>query len=250
MSMEPDLRELEYYLESTAFAIPTRQIMDLQELIEEWVFTFNDCGAIIYGRSRSGKTCAIRYLSRLLQQAHGSKFPVFIYGATAHMAGSVTDKRFYSALLSAVGHEDPHHGSAQQLRDRLVRYLICCGLDTPHHKVLLFIDEAYLLDHREFQWLIGIENALDLEGVRLAVLLVGTSELKALKNMYIKGHKEQILHRFMEKETEFHGITSMKDLQVCLTSLEAPCRYSRTLPPVALQQAYFPQAYADNPQAV
>ena len=57
-----DITELERYLGSIKYTIPTKSIMDLQHKVEEWI-SMNDCGAIIYGESRTGKTRAIRYLS-------------------------------------------------------------------------------------------------------------------------------------------------------------------------------------------
>lgn len=50
-----DIAELERYLGSIQYTIPTKSILDLQYKVEEWI-SMNDCGAIIYGESRVGKT--------------------------------------------------------------------------------------------------------------------------------------------------------------------------------------------------
>lgn len=63
-----DIAELERYLGSIQYTIPTKSILDLQYKVEEWI-SMNDCGAIIYGESRVGKTRAIRYISLHLKES-------------------------------------------------------------------------------------------------------------------------------------------------------------------------------------
>ena len=69
-----DIAELERYLGSIQYTIPTKSILDLQYKVEEWI-SMNDCGAIIYGESRVGKTRAIRYISLHLKKNIAFNFP-------------------------------------------------------------------------------------------------------------------------------------------------------------------------------
>ena len=53
-------------LKSKDFMIATKSIFDLYEKIDNWILT-GDCGAMIYGRTRVGKTSAINYISNKLK---------------------------------------------------------------------------------------------------------------------------------------------------------------------------------------
>ncbi len=64
---EYDLLEIERYWGSNRFTIPTRQILNLKDNIEEWI-SMNACGGIVYGNSRSGKTRAIYYITEQLKK--------------------------------------------------------------------------------------------------------------------------------------------------------------------------------------
>ena len=80
-----DITELERYLGSIKYTIPTKSIMDLQHKVEEWI-SMNDCGAIIYGESRTGKTRAIRYISTHLKEKYGTQLPIYTLCATDHIS--------------------------------------------------------------------------------------------------------------------------------------------------------------------
>ena len=149
-----DIAELERYLGSIQYTIPTKSILDLQYKVEEWI-SMNDCGAIIYGESRVGKTRAIRYISLHLKEKYSLQLPIYTFTATDHVS---TQKTFYSSLLTAIGHEEPHKGTAVQMRQRLVNRIIVNALDTKYRRAILFIDEAYLLSDKEYLWLIDIYN--------------------------------------------------------------------------------------------
>ena len=165
-----DITELERYLGSIKYTIPTKSIMDLQHKVEEWI-SMNDCGAIIYGESRTGKTRAIRYISTHLKEKYGTQLPIYTLCATDHIS---TQKTFYSSLLTAIGHEDAHKGTAVQMRQRIVNRIIVNALDTKYRRAILFVDEAYLLHDKEYLWLIDIYNELNLNDILFTVFLFGT----------------------------------------------------------------------------
>lgn len=176
-----DIDELERYLGSIQYTIPTKSILELQYKVEEWI-SMNDCGAIIYGESRVGKTRAIRYISHHLKEKYSLQLPIYTFTATDHVP---TQKTFYSSLLTALEHEEPHKGTAVQMRQRLVNRILMNALDTKYRRAILFIDEAYLLSDKEYLWLIDIYNQLNLEDVLFTVFLFGTRELKQQKTSYI-----------------------------------------------------------------
>lgn len=237
-----DLIELDRYLGSINYTIPTKSILDLQNKVEEWV-AMNDCGAIIYGESRAGKTRAILYISSHLKDKYGSQLPIYTFTATDHIP---TQKTFYASLLSAIGHEEAHKGTAVQMRQRLVNRIIVNALDTKYRRAVLFIDEAYLLSDKEYLWLIDIYNELNLHDILFTVFLFGTKELKDQKAGYISAGKKQIVLRFMVNEFEFKGITNQREAAICLASIDKPFKPDGYNEEIILSELYFPEAYKDG----
>lgn len=237
-----DIAELERYLGSIQYTIPTKSILDLQSKVEEWI-SMNDCGAIIYGESRVGKTRAIRYISSHLKEKYSLQLPTYTFTATDHVP---TQKTFYSSLLSAIGHEEAHKGNAVQMRQRLVNRIIVNALDTKYRRAILFIDEAYLLSDKEYLWLIDIYNELNLQDILFTVFLFGTRELKQQKTAYIAAGKKQIVLRFMVNEFEFVGITNQREATICLASVDKPIHIPSCKEDIILSELFFPLAYNDE----
>ena len=242
MTNEIDILELERYLFSINYTIPTKQILDLKRNVEDWMSRSN-CGAIIYGRPRIGKSRAIKYISDNLRKKFGEQLPIYILNATSH---TVTDKVLYSELLKAVGHADAHKGTASQLKERLINRMIVDALDTKYRRIVLFIDEAYLLTERDFIWLIDIYNNLNQADILFTVFLVGSFELKELKTIFIKTKKSQIVGRFMVDEFLFKGIQTKADMQICLASLDKPFNIKGYPEEIILSKLFFPLAYSDG----
>lgn len=237
-----DIYELEQYLGSIDYTIPTKSILDLQNKVEEWI-SMNDCGAIIYGEARAGKTRAIRYISMHLKKKYSSQLPVYTFTATDHVP---TQKTFYSSLLAAIGHEEPHKGTAVQMRQRLVNRIIVNALDTKYKRAVLFIDEGYLLSEKEYIWLIDIYNELNLQGILFTVFLFGTPELKQQKTGYISSGKKQIVLRFMVNEFKFMGITNQREAAICMSSIDKPFLSPAWKEEIILSKLFFPMAYQDG----
>ena len=237
-----DMDELERHLGSIHYTVPTKAIMDLKTRVEEWI-SMNDCGAIIYGEARVGKTRAIHYLSEHLRDKYGTELPIYTLCATDHVP---TQKTFYSSLLMSLGHEEAHKGSAVQLRQRIVNRIIVNALDTKYRRAVLFVDEAYLLSDKEYTWLIDIYNELNLNDILFTVFLFGTVELKKQKKGYISSGKKQIVLRFMVNEFEFMGITNEREAVICLSSIDKPFIIKGYSDEIILSELFFPLAYADG----
>ena len=237
-----DMDELDRHLGSIQYTIPTKAIMDLKSKVEEWI-SMNECGAIVFGEARAGKTRAIHYLSEHLRDKYGSELPIYTLCATDHIP---TQKTFYSSLLMAIGHEEAHKGSAVQLRQRIVNRIIVNALDTKYRRAVLFVDEAYLLSDKEYTWLIDIYNELNLNDILFTVFLFGTEELKKQKRGYISSGKKQIVLRFMVNEFEFMGITNQRDAVICLSSIDKPFSIKGYEREIILSELFFPMAYSDG----
>lgn len=77
-----------------------------------------------------------------------------------------------------------------------------------------FLDLVYHIF--EFRDRSNIHNRLELSGIQLTVLLVGTEDILATKSMLIQTHKQQIIGRFMIKVHRFNSVRNIQDLQICL----------------------------------
>ena len=233
---------LDRHIGSLNYIIPTIQILSLMKEVKKWL-SMNDCGAIIYGRSRVGKTRAITYISEELRDNFGMELPIYVYCATDYPP---TQKTFYSSLLPVMKHEEPHKGTAVQLRQRLVNRIIVNAVGTRHRRAVLFIDEAYLLTAKEYTWLIDIYNELYNNDILLTVFLFGTPELKEQKIAFIRSGKEQIVQRFMTNEYEFHGIRNLKEMMACLDYMDEEIYIPDTGEKVILSKYFFPLAYEEG----
>lgn len=225
---------------SIDFTIPTIAILDLAKTVDTWI-TDGDCGAIIYERPRIGKTRAIHYISKELKKNYGKDLPVYVLNTTDHKP---SEKYFYSELLKMIGHNEAHKGTASMMKERLINALISDSRETQYRRVVLFIDEAFLLTEKDFIWLMDIHNNLDMCNVHLTVLMFGTNELKGIKNAYCRARRFQIVDRFMVEEYEYKGIVSARDALACLHNMDIPL--SNYPGNVILTQLFFPDAYADK----
>lgn len=226
---------------SNQFNIATQEILLLKEKTLEWIGN-GIPGAIIYGRPRIGKTRAILYISAKLKEKYGRELPVFIYNATNHVP---KDKYLYSELLKVVGHIDSEKGTVTALKERLMNSLASYACNTKYRKIVLFIDEAYHLADKDFQWLMDIYNNLNLKNIHMSIFLIGTEELKAKKQALILSRQHQIVGRFMVEESRFHGIKSIKDMSICLYNFDVPYTLENN-EKIIFTKYYFPRAYEDG----
>lgn len=226
---------------STKFNIVTNQIIQLEEAIFEWIGNAVT-GALIVGRPRAGKTTAMIEISAKLKEKYGKDLPIFTYNVTNHVP---RDKAFYSDLLKVVGHPLSEKGTVTALKERLINTLAASACASRCRRIVLFIDEAYHLADKEFQWLMDIYNHLYIRDIHLTVLLIGTEELKVKKQALIMARQYQITGRFMTEEYDFHGIQSVKDLAICLSNFDMNYRLSESTQ-IIFTKEFFPDAYKDG----
>lgn len=155
-----------------------------------------------------------------------------------------SEKYFYSEFLKTIGHSEAHKGTASMMKERLINALIADARETPYRRVVLFIDEAFLITEKDYIWLMDLYNNLDMSNVHLSVLMFGTDELKSVKNVYCRAKRFQIVDRFMVEEYRYCGITSAKETLACLHNMDV------VLPnypgDIVLTETFFPEAYADK----
>ena len=236
--------------------IPTASINELWENnVKQWLLMAST-GAIICSRPRVGKTVAIDYLANKIDEMYDGGIPVIKWNITNH---AVTERNFYSSLLMAMGDPEPNRGAtALVLKNRVLNVLTELATvgnsETMYsedsmpglRRIVLFCDEAYLLDEKDFNWLMDLYNNLRHNKVYLTTFLVGTDELQALKAHFISLQKDRIIGRFMIDEHEFAGIRTKEEMALCLSvfdsEMKIPGIYGERIIP---SQHFFPEAY-DN----
>lgn len=233
-------------LKSPDFMIATKSIFDLYEKIHDWVLA-GDCGAMIYGRTRIGKTSAINYISNKFKEEYGEEFPVLIWTLTDHVS---TDKTFYASIINAmsIGEIKTRMETALNLKERVVNYIRIQASGTPLRRVVFMIDEAWKLAAKEFDWLMDLYNTLQNKyNVQMSVFLFGTRELLSLKDCLMSHNQNQIVERFMLNTYRFYGIQSEMELGMCLMELDRSNIYGVSEKNnKTLSDFYFPDAYRDE----
>lgn len=233
-------------LKSPEFMIATKSIFDLYEKMDNWILT-GDCGAMIYGRTRVGKTSAINYISYKLRHQYGEDFPVLIWTLTDHVP---TDKSFYASIINAmdIGEIQTRTETALNLKERVINYMRIRASATPLKRIVFMIDEAWKLAAKEFDWLMDLYNTLQNKyDVQMSVFLFGTKELLALRECLISDNQNQIVERFMLNCHRFYGIRSEMELGMCLVELDrAEVSDISGKNGKKLSEFYFPEAYKDG----
>ncbi len=227
-------------LNSNEFVIGTPSIFKLENDIMMWIRS-GDCGGIVVGRTRAGKTSACNYIKRSMKLRYGKDFPVFKWELTEHYP---TDKAFYSGLITIMGITDmKKRATGLELRERVIRYMGTLAMDTKWKKIVLMIDEAHKLSPSEYDWLMDLYNVLlSRYNVLLTVILVGTKEILAVRKSLITGDRNQIVERFMLNIHRFEGVRSLSELQICMSELDKV--YVEGLgEKVLLGEFFFPEAY-------
>lgn len=199
------------------YNIQTKSIDELCNEVVKWIDNRNP-GGIIYGRARIGKTRAIHNLVIALKEIYGDNLPVFVLNMSDHKP---SEKYFYLELLSDLNHSiiKPSR-TVIELKTTAINHMITFGKSYETNRIILIIDEANFLNGNDYNCLIDVYNRLELSGVQLTVLLVGTKDILSTKSMLIQTHKQQIIGRFMVRVYRFNSVKNIQDLQICLASYD------------------------------
>lgn len=229
-------------LRSDDFIIYTKEIADLERSIMEIVMLGN-CGACVVSRPRCGKTTSMVYISHSLKKHYGDNFPVVMWDITDH---AVTEKNFYSSLLTALKVKHSAHATALDLKNKVLAELVTLACDTMFKKVVLMIDEAWRLNEKDFIWLMDLYNILRRHGLQLITVFFSTNELLDLKKKFKSEGLDQIVERFFLNIYPFHGVRNQGELMICMHAFDqmnvATLENNK---PVSLKDFYFPRAAED-----
>lgn len=225
-------------LKSNDFIIQTKAIKELDQKLED-LLARGACGAIVVSRTRVGKTCGAIYVKKRFQECYGEDFPVIMWDVTDH---AVTQKNFYSTLLTAMGVPHKTNSTALTLRERTLNELVLRANNTIFHKVVIMIDEAWRFAENDFSWLMDLYNVLRRSDIQLTCFMFGTWELRELKETFKRNGKNQIVERFMNNEYQFFGIRESAELGLCLFALDNVNTVNPEGEGDSLKEFYFPNA--------
>jgi AAA domain len=220
------------------YRIPTPAIAAFHELVQRCV-ALSIPGAIVYARTRFGKTSAIVYSEWLLKQEHPTLPVLRLRVQHKRIASEIA---FFSSLLSMAAHQASSGRDPTKLRQRLTQRLLELADTAQSPNIVLFLDEAQHLTRTEFEWLRDVYDEMDEGGINLVIFFVGQPALKAKKSLFQRDGEEQIVARFMTEELHFPGLLSADDCATCLQGYDlqeyqADSGWTHT-------RFFLPQAYA------
>jgi len=199
-----------------AFQIKTQPCVRFFANLQRWLTT-GMLGAIVYGRPRLGKTSASRWVLNAMRIKLGNVPWIEIPVRKQHLT---SERAFFQHILHCASSKYYNKGSAADRRDRLKEALIMRARRSPLRAVILFFDEAQLLDETHYFWLMNISNELELHGFRVFCLLVGQHQLFHRRETFLSEGLEEIVGRFMTEAWAFPGIESFKEFEDCLIEFD------------------------------
>lgn len=228
----------EHPLRRRTYRVPTPSIAAFRALIDECLFLYIS-GALIHGRPRMGKSYAIEFVRRDLEQ----RFPkLSIYKMRCTRSQAPSENSFFATLLNAAKHPAQSSGSKAALRGRLVHKLRQVADQRGDDRVVLFIDEAQNLREIEYEWLRDVHDELENHELRLFTFLVGQTQLLSQKSVLQAQDKDQIVARFMVEELAFKGIASGGECAAVMAAYD--CGEYPAASGWNYTRFYVPQAYS------
>ncbi|MFC5603351.1 ATP-binding protein [Sporosarcina koreensis] len=225
------------------YYLATNEINKLYTYVSKWIRN-RIPGAVIYGYPRVGKTKAISYVIKILQEELGDDFP--IHHVSCRTRKNPTENFFFEDLLFGIRHDLALVGSKPNLkRKRLLNALIEQAEVANSNKVILFLDDAQNLFELEYRWLMDLYNDLALQNIHLITFLVGQLELMYQRTAYRDSGKYQLVGRFMSQDYEFKGLQDADDIEICLSGYDEFSEY-----PIksgwSYTRFYFPEAFSQG----
>ena len=211
----------EHPLKRRICRVPTPSIKAMINLVDECLFMFLG-GALIHGRPRIGKSCAIDFV---LTNLNAKSPKLSAYKMRCMRPQTPSENTFFAGLLTAVRHPAEPSASKASLRTRIVHKLRQVTDALGDNKVVIFIDEAQHLREIEYEWLRDLHDDLENNDVRLFTFLIGQHQLLAQKAALQAQDKEQIVARFMIEELPFKGLTSEAECAAVLGAYDTSGEY-------------------------
>lgn len=222
------------------FILPTPSLLNTVDYTIERID--HGAGSTAYvGTSQFGKSTAIRYLQKHLQEAF-PLLPVFEIEFPPRRGSSELD--FLAIVLGGIDAHLPLSWPIDQRRRQLIMELALRAAAHPLRWIVLILDEVQHLDQVSLAWLKYIIGRLGKLGVRVIVFSFGQQELVGLLAKLKSMHKDHLLKRFFLEVYRFDGIRSAAGLRKIFELLDWSMRYPDPITGWSFTQFYFPEAFA------
>jgi hypothetical protein len=181
----------------------TPQVEELGNAIVKWSMLGLPGGAA-YGTQRSGKTSAIKYLQREIEQYYTKSVCAYAW-SVAKSLRPAPQTLLRSFLLQSryllVSTRDE-----SILRARLIAFVEQQCEQKKCKRIIFLIDEAQNLHFSDYDVLIAIFNGLEQRGLKPFFMLVGQPELYLMPDTLLDENKLQTYGRFFKKTRRFSGV--------------------------------------------
>lgn len=202
------------------YAIYTPPMHNMITTIGNWIDQ-RISGGYIFGPSRYGKSRAVKwFLKQELEQRFNTLMPLIIW---VRRDSIMTESEFWNQLLKASNYElldlcKPRSKVvARELFEERVKTIASYTLS---NYVILMIDEAHEVTLREWKWLLGLQNSLDFEGIRLSVFSIASHNILFQPNYLARTGNPHITARFFSSDFKFNGIKRIEELYYILQGYE------------------------------
>lgn len=210
-------------VELDRYVIPTNAMEDFINVVVSWINS-NLVGALIPGLQRIGKTFAVEYFVANYRKWVGDSVGVVSTEVLFHKGG-ISEGAFWGDLLKSMK-RPTRKRSPEERRELFVGRLVEVGALSEKKKVIIFMDEAQLLDDSLFKLLIGVHNQLwHLYQIKCVWILVGQPELETLVSIFIAEGKRQIVARFMSDTYKFQPLTGITDFKATVQCFDVHLHY-------------------------
>lgn len=203
------------------YAVYTPPMDSMIETIGNWIDQ-RVTGGYIYGPSRFGKSRTVKWFVRTeLEARFGGKLPLIVW--IRKDTQKMGEAEFWNMLLLAARYQfiDPLKPKKKSIaRYLFFEHLLTLACSSGCNYVVLIIDEAQRLGTNELTWLMGVQNELDDEGIRMTTVQVGSHELGYVPDFLARTGYAHVTARFFAQDAAFHGIRSVEELKYVLNGYD------------------------------
>jgi len=227
------------------YAIFTPPMDTMIHTIGDWIDQ-GVSGGHIYGPSRFGKSRTIQFfLKKYLDNRFKRTLPLVVW---VRRETSMSEGEFWNELLGATKYkfQDPLKQKSKIVAKFLFeQQLLTLARLARGNYVLLLIDEAHDMTLKEWKWLLGLQNALDFQGIRFCVFSIGSYGLQYQPDYLARTGNPHIAARFYACDTRFYGIRSSSELSFVLTGYDLDSEWPKNSG-ISYLQYFAPDAFADG----
>lgn len=203
------------------YAVYTPPVDEMLTTLGDWIDQ-QRTGGYIYGASRFGKSRGLRWhLRSVLEERFGELIPLVMWSRRPDVDSS--EAGFWTQLLKASGFQFTARVQTRKKDDLFDAFrfrLTALAKYSGGNYVVLMIDEAQETTFKEWKWLVGLQNALDLDGIHLSIFSVGTHQMSYEHEALASTGNAHVAARFLTPHARFHGIGSVEELSYVLNGYD------------------------------